>query len=117
VAEISARPAFAPYHRHDRAFFLAFVALSWVAIVMGFGPELRKLHCQTRVALKILFGSSFESYVRRLFDFVICLLWELHHPRRSGHHIALTFKVLIGSTGPAACVLIHRWSLPILQLA
>lgn len=31
---------FAPYHRHDRAFFLAFAALSWIAIVMGFGPEL-----------------------------------------------------------------------------
>ena len=40
MAEISARSAFAPYHTHDCAFFLAFVALPWVAIVMGFGPEL-----------------------------------------------------------------------------
>lgn len=31
---------FAPYHAWDRAFFLTFVALSWIAIVMGFGPEL-----------------------------------------------------------------------------
>jgi hypothetical protein len=31
---------FAPSHRWDRAFFLAFAAISWVAIVMGFGPEL-----------------------------------------------------------------------------
>lgn len=31
---------FAPQHNADRAFFLAFAALSWVAIVMGFSPEL-----------------------------------------------------------------------------
>ena len=40
MAENPASPSFALYHRHDRAFFLAFVAMAWVAIVMGFGPEL-----------------------------------------------------------------------------
>ena len=32
--------SFAPTHKYDRNFFLAFAALSWVAIVMGFSPEL-----------------------------------------------------------------------------
>lgn len=33
------RQSFAPYHQWDRAFFLAFAALSWIAVIMGFGPE------------------------------------------------------------------------------
>jgi hypothetical protein len=32
---------FAPYHKWDRSFFLAFAAMAWIAIVMGFGPETR----------------------------------------------------------------------------
>jgi hypothetical protein len=32
--------SFAPYHPWDRAFFLAFAALAWIAVIMGFGPEL-----------------------------------------------------------------------------
>ena len=32
--------SFAPYHIWDRAFFLTFAVIAWVAIVMGFGPEL-----------------------------------------------------------------------------
>lgn len=31
--------SFAPYHARDRAFFLAFAALAWIAVIMGFGPE------------------------------------------------------------------------------
>jgi len=31
---------FAPYHEWDRNFFLAFAAMAWIAILMGFGPEL-----------------------------------------------------------------------------
>jgi hypothetical protein len=31
---------FTPYHKWDRTFFLTFAALSWIGIVMGFGPEL-----------------------------------------------------------------------------
>lgn len=37
---VSTPECFAPFHEQDRAFFLAFVALSWLAIVMGFSPEL-----------------------------------------------------------------------------
>jgi hypothetical protein len=33
------RRSFAPTHPWDRGFFLAFAALAWVSIVMGFGPE------------------------------------------------------------------------------
>lgn len=33
-------PPFAPYHKWDRRFFLAFAALAWIAIIMGFSPEL-----------------------------------------------------------------------------
>lgn len=33
--------SFAAYHQWDRTFFLAFAALAWFAIIMGFGPELR----------------------------------------------------------------------------
>jgi hypothetical protein len=36
----TATKAFALDHRWDRNAFLAFAAISWVAIVMGFGPEL-----------------------------------------------------------------------------
>jgi hypothetical protein len=35
----SAPTGFAATHEWDRAFFLAFAALSWIAIVMGFSPE------------------------------------------------------------------------------
>lgn len=38
MAETSA-PPFAPWHKHDRAFFLAYAALAWVSVIMGFGPE------------------------------------------------------------------------------
>ena len=31
--------SFAPYHARDRAFFLVFAALAWIAVIMGFGPE------------------------------------------------------------------------------
>jgi hypothetical protein len=36
----SAPNAFAATHRWDRTFFLAFAAISWIAIVMGFSPEM-----------------------------------------------------------------------------
>lgn len=29
---------FAPYHRHDRAFFAGFVAICWLGVIMGFAP-------------------------------------------------------------------------------
>ncbi len=29
---------FAPAHKWDRTFFLAFAAMAWLSIVMGFGP-------------------------------------------------------------------------------
>jgi uncharacterized membrane protein len=29
---------FAPFHRHDRAFFAAFVAICWLGVIMGFFP-------------------------------------------------------------------------------
>ena len=32
---------FAPYHKWDRTFFLAFAAMAWVSIVMGFGPGVK----------------------------------------------------------------------------
>ena len=35
MAENPASPSFALYHRHDRAFFLACVAMAWVANFMG----------------------------------------------------------------------------------
>jgi hypothetical protein len=31
---------FSPNHKWDRAFFLAFAAVAWISIAMGFGPEL-----------------------------------------------------------------------------
>lgn len=34
-------PSFAPYHKWDRSFFLAFAAMAWVSIVMGFGPGVK----------------------------------------------------------------------------
>ena len=36
----TAPQSFAHHHKWDRNFFLAFAAISWIAIVMGFGPEL-----------------------------------------------------------------------------
>lgn len=36
----SAPKPFAPNHKWDRTFFLGFAALAWIAVVMGFGPEL-----------------------------------------------------------------------------
>ena len=33
--------SFAPWHRWDRTFFLAFAALAWISIVMGFGPGVK----------------------------------------------------------------------------
>lgn len=40
MSQSAAQTPFPATHRWDRAFFLAFAALSWIAIVMGFGPEL-----------------------------------------------------------------------------
>lgn len=37
----TAPQAFAANHSWDRTFFLAFTAIAWIAIVMGFGPELK----------------------------------------------------------------------------
>ena len=31
---------FAPFHRYDRNFFLAYVALIWLGILMGFGGDI-----------------------------------------------------------------------------
>lgn len=39
VSDREVRP-FAPYHRWDRNFFLLCVALIWLGLVMGFGPEI-----------------------------------------------------------------------------
>ncbi|MEO5492750.1 MAG: hypothetical protein ABIR08_01845 [Sphingomonas sp.] len=36
----SNRRSFPAYHRHDRNFFLAMTAISWLAVLSGFGPEL-----------------------------------------------------------------------------
>jgi hypothetical protein len=38
----SAPRRFAPQHRWDRNFFLAVVALIWLGILMGFGPQIRQ---------------------------------------------------------------------------
>ncbi|MBA2587115.1 MAG: hypothetical protein H0U98_00650 [Alphaproteobacteria bacterium] len=35
----AALQSFAPYHKWDRTFFLAFAALAWIAVVKGFSPE------------------------------------------------------------------------------
>lgn len=40
-------PPFARYHRGDRNFFLIYVALIWLAILSGFGPQIVK-HLQTQ---------------------------------------------------------------------
>ena len=40
MSQPATQAPFPATHRWDRAFFLAFAALSWIAIVMGFGPEL-----------------------------------------------------------------------------
>lgn len=33
--------SFAPHHKWDRTFFLAFAVMAWVSIVMGFGPGVK----------------------------------------------------------------------------
>jgi hypothetical protein len=33
--------SFAPFHDRDRDFFLAFAAMAWISIVMGFGPTVK----------------------------------------------------------------------------
>ncbi len=40
----SPRPRFLAYHKHDRTFFLVFLALCWLGVLMGFAPaaELRR---------------------------------------------------------------------------
>jgi hypothetical protein len=35
-----ARP-FAPWHKWDRNFFLAFAAMAWISVIMGFGPTVK----------------------------------------------------------------------------
>jgi hypothetical protein len=36
------RPVFAAWHRADRAFFLSFIAMSWLGVGMGFAPQIAK---------------------------------------------------------------------------
>lgn len=36
------RPVFAAWHRADRAFFLSFIAMSWLGVAMGFAPQIAK---------------------------------------------------------------------------
>ncbi|HEX3701249.1 MAG TPA: hypothetical protein VHV27_11315 [Phenylobacterium sp.] len=44
-----ARKPFAPFHRQDRNFHLAYVALIWLGILAGFGPEV-VTHIRTHAA-------------------------------------------------------------------
>lgn len=37
----AAQQSFAPYHKWDRNFFLAFAVMAWISIVMGFGPGVK----------------------------------------------------------------------------
>jgi hypothetical protein len=37
----TAQQLFAPNHKWDRTFFLAFAVMAWVSIVMGFGPSVK----------------------------------------------------------------------------
>lgn len=79
-------PAFAPYHRSDRNFHLAFLLAAWLGVLMGFVPPLAKR-------------------AGGLADFPAPLILHLHAVAFMGWMVLLSAQILLVRAGRTA---LHR---------
>ena len=77
---------FAPFHRHDRAFFAIFVAICWIGVIAGFAP-------------------ASMGRIQGKADYVAPLVLHLHAIAFVGWLLLLTTQVVLIRRGQAA---LHR---------
>lgn len=107
----SARQYFAPRHRWDRNFFLTYVALIWVGILSGFGPQVIR-HIKTQApaypSIVHVHALAFVGWLVLLTTQVLLIRsarLDLH--RKLGIAGAVLAAVMI-VLGPATAVVVDR---------
>ena len=105
---------FARYHRGDRNFFLAYVALIWLGILSGFGPQVAK-HLRTNAAaypsIVHIHAVVFVSWLTLLTAQILLIRsGKLGLHRRLGIAGAALAALMI-LIGPATAVVVDRLQL------
>jgi hypothetical protein len=112
------RPApFPPYQKWDRDFFLTYIALVWIAILMGFGSDLID-HFKTHEApypLIVHFHAvAFVGWLVLLTTQVLLIRNKRHDIHRALGMAGLGLAAIMVVLGPATAIVMQRaqWGTP-----
>jgi hypothetical protein len=108
----TSRPArFAPYHRWDRNFFLAYVALIWFGVVMGFGGDIQDHIVKHKPAFPLIVhfhAVVFVGWVVLLTIQVLLIRWRRTDLHMRLGHAAMVLAAIMVVLGPATAIVVER---------
>jgi len=102
---------FAPYHRWDCNFFLLWVALIWLGIAMGFGPQIAR-HLQTHARpyplIIHIHAAAFVGWLILLTVQVLLIRGQRPDLHRRLGLIGVGLAGAMILIGPATALMVHR---------
>jgi uncharacterized membrane protein YozB (DUF420 family) len=102
---------FAPFHKWDRNFFLLYVALIWVAIVMGFVPEMIdhiQKHERAYPLIVHFHAAAFVGWLIVLTAQVLLIRRKRHDLHKQLGIAAMALAAIMVVLGPATAIVVQR---------